>query len=131
MKYKTKHKKELLDYLKKHEDCHLTINEIHDDLSCIPQATLYRLIDSLVEEGTVRKYFVEPNSACCFQYVGKNGEHHHFHLICQKCGKLIHLECHEVNHLITHINEEHGFNVDMSKVNLYGLCDNCQKGDTK
>ncbi len=131
MKYKTKHRDELINYLKKHKNSHLTINEIHDDLSCIPQATLYRLIDSLVEEGIVRKYIIEPNSACCYQYADCKHDHQHFHLICERCGKLIHLECDEVNHLITHINEEHSFNVDISKVNLYGVCEECQKGENK
>ena len=127
MKYKTKHKTELIEFLKKHQDEHLTINEIQRSLKKIPQATLYRLMDSLVESGQVRKYFIEPNSSCCFQYVGDEHCHEHFHLICKKCGKLIHLECDEVNHLLQHIKDDHGFEIDVSKVNFYGECDECAK----
>ena len=57
--------------------------------------------------------------------------YHHFHLICEKCGKLIHLDCHEAEHLLVHIKDEHGFAIDVSKVNFYGLCDDCQKGGAK
>jgi len=127
MKYKTKHKSELIGFLKKNHDKHLSIAEIHEYLPCIPLATLYRLIDSLCEEHVVRKYVIEPNSSCCFQYMDDEHCHHHFHLICEKCGKLIHLECKEVNHLLDHIKEDHGFDIDVSKVNLYGLCDECRK----
>lgn len=127
MKYKTKHKSELLAFLKENEDKHLTIQEIQSSLKSIPTATLYRLMDSLVESKEVRKYFVEPNSSCCFQYVNDHHCHDHFHLLCSKCGKLIHLECDETEHFLKHIKDEHGFDVDISKINFYGVCKECQK----
>ena len=127
MKYKTKHKTELIEFLKKNEDKHLTIHEIQRSLKGIPQANLYRLMDSLVKSGQVRKYFIEPNSSCCFQYVDSEHCHEHFHLICKKCGKLIHLECDEVDHLLQHIKYDHGFDIDVSKVNFYGECEECRK----
>lgn len=127
MKYKTKHRDQLINYLKANSDKHLSIIDIQNDLKDIPQATLYRLMDSLVKDGVVRKYIVEPSRSSCYQYAGCEQEHQHFHLLCEKCGKLIHLECDEVNHLFEHIKDEHGFAIDVSKVNLYGLCDECRK----
>ena len=131
MKYLTKNKKTVLGFLKANADRHYTIEEIQKELPDIPQASLYRIIDSLVEIGLVRKYIVDNNTPACFQYVGDGIKHSHFHLLCTKCGKLIHLECHEVNELIEHIEKEHGFSVDISKVNLYGLCEECQKEEDK
>ena len=131
MKYKTKHRTQIINYLKKHDDEHLTIAQIQKDLDDIPQATLYRLMDSLLKEGLVRKYVIDPNSSCCFQYVENEHCHEHFHLICTKCGKLIHLHCDEVEHLLHHIKDEHGFDVDTSKVNLYGLCEECKNEVSK
>ena len=130
MKYQTKHKAQLINYLKSNSDKHLSISDIQKDLKDIPVATLYRLIDSLVESGEVRKYIIGPNSSCCFQYVDGHDCHNHFHLICEKCGKLYHLECHEVDHLLEHIKDEHGFSIDISKINLYGLCEDCKKGSS-
>ena len=130
MKYKTKHRQQLLDFLKKNEDRHLSINDIHQELhGDIPIATLYRLLDSFVKEGVVRKYIIDPSSSCCFQYIEHGNERHHFHLICEKCGRLIHLKCHEVDHLIEHISEDHNFDIDIAKINLYGVCEECQKGN--
>ena len=125
MKYRTKHKTEILKFLKENDDKHLSIQEIHQSLKDIPIATLYRLMDGLEKEGVVRKFIIGPNSSCCYQYA--ECDHHHFHLVCEKCGKLIHLDCDEVDHLLQHIKGEHGFAVDINKVNLYGLCDECEK----
>lgn len=127
MKYKTKNRTKIIDFLKTNDDKHLTIQEIQKHLPDIPQATLYRIIDSLCEEGIVRKYYLFPNSSCCFQYSDCEHEHQHFHLVCQKCGKLIHLDCDEVDHLIEHLKEDHNFTVDVSRVNLYGLCEDCSR----
>ena len=129
MKYKTKHRTELVSYLMANSNRHLTIQEIQNELKDMPQATLYRLMDSLVEEGIVRKYVIGPSQSNCFQY--SSCEHEHFHLICESCGKLIHLDCHEVEKLLTHIKCEHGFDINISKVNLYGICEECRKEGQK
>ena len=128
MKYKTKNKTALIKYLKCNSDKHLTIQEIQRGLPEIPQATLYRLIDTLVNEGTVRKYIIGSTLASCYQFAECEDEHEHFHLVCEKCGRLFHLKCHEVDHLLKHINKEHGFSIDTTKVNLYGICEDCKKG---
>lgn len=131
MKYKTKHSYQLEKYLINHADRHFTINELQDELKDIPVATLYRLIDKFIEEGKIRKYIIGPNSSCCFQYVKDNHCEEHFHLICERCGKLIHLHCEEVSHLLNHIEREHNFRIDTSKINLYGLCEECLKEVTR
>ncbi|MCR5185152.1 MAG: transcriptional repressor [Bacilli bacterium] len=130
MKYITKNKIQVINILKDNSYQHLTIEQIDNLLNKqVPIATLYRIIDSLVNEGIVRKYSLDNNTPACFQYIDDNNHHEHFHLVCTKCGKLFHLECHEVNHLLSHIKDEHGFDVDISKVNLYGICKECQKED--
>ena len=130
MKYQTKHRQEVIAFLKKNENRHLSIQEIILEMKGkVPPATLYRLMDSLVNEGVVRKYIIGPSSSACFQYNSCNEENEHFHLICEKCGRLFHLRCDEVNHLMKHISDEHGFSIDPSRINLYGLCEDCRKED--
>ena len=127
MKYKTKHRDELINYLRENSDRHLTIQEISQNLDGkIPQATIYRLINKFLDEGLVRKYIVDPTLGCCYQLVDDDC-HNHFHLVCERCGKVVHLECDEVEHLLNHINAEHNFEINTSKVNLYGLCEECKK----
>ena len=127
MEYKTKHKEELILFLQNNSDRHLTISDISDALPNIPLATLYRLIDNLLENGKVRKFIIDINQGACYQYVDDNACHDHFHFICQKCGKLYHLDCDEINLLLKHLEKDHGFALDLSKVNLYGLCKDCNK----
>ena len=130
MKYKTRNREILLSFLGGQEDRHWTLAELKQGLSdagkSIPQASLYRLLDELTEEGVVRRC-ASGVGPVCFQYCKEAEEHLDFHLVCSKCGKLMHLECKEVKHLIEHIEEEHGFAVDISKVNLYGLCKECRE----
>lgn len=128
MKYVTKNKLKIIEILKNNEDRHLTIEEIFElSNKEVPIASIYRIIDQLLLEGVVRKYVIDKNLSACFQYGGDVSLHSHFHLICTRCGRLFHLECNNVNDLINHIEEHHGFKVDISRVNLYGICEECQK----
>ena len=43
---------------------------------------------------------------------------------CKKCGKTIHLECEEFEHVSEHIKKEHQFKLDYNTI-IYGLCDKC------
>ncbi|WP_295072969.1 hypothetical protein [uncultured Fibrobacter sp.] len=59
--------------------------------------------------GVVQKYFLGEQNAACFQYMGEecHKEVSHFHLKCEKCGTLIHLECHDLEQLSSHLMAEH------------------------
>ena len=128
MKYITKNKIKILNCLKENSSEHMTIEQIAILLNKqVPLASIYRNIDELVEEGIVRKYIIDHNNSSCYQYMGDS--HNHFHLLCTKCGKLIHLECDEVNHLIKHIEIDHNFSIDISRITLYGLCQDCREGE--
>ena len=46
---------------------------------------------------------------------------------CEKCGKLIHLQCNEVESLKQHMMEHHGFEMDSLRTVFYGICSECKK----
>lgn len=134
MKYNTKHKKALIGFLAKNFNKHFTIEELKlettkNDIN-IGQTTLYRLLDELVLDGKVKKYFIDNKRSACYQYVKKQEENdNHFHMICHKCQTLLHLDCNKMDFLVSHIYEEHNFFIDPSKIVLYGICDKCKKGN--
>ena len=69
----------------------------------------------MVKEGSVAKYVVDGTSSACFEYVGEYNQDENlisYHCKCEKCGKLIHLQCDEVESLRKHMIEYHDFQMD-------------------
>lgn len=84
----------------------------------------------MVEQGLVAKYTVDGTSSACFEYLGQEEQcHKHicFHCKCEKCGKVIHLECEEMTHLGKHMLDDHGFQWDFTRTVFYGVCQECQE----
>lgn len=128
MAYKTKNRILIINFFEEHKEEHFSIQEVMEQLKDIPQPSIYRLIDNLVEEGILIRLNIDPSQSYYYQYADhdEDDDHSHIHLICEKCGKLIHLDCDEVEHFSKHIEEEHNFKVNIAKVNLYGLCEECR-----
>ncbi len=133
--YKTKQQDLLLAFLKETKGSHFTAEDVkkHFALSDNPlgTATIYRQLEKLVIDGTVIKYFIDEKSAACFEYVGeKHGEtdeSKHFHIKCEKCGVLIHLDCSELSHLQKHLKEHHGISLNPLRTVFYGICAECEE----
>lgn len=132
IKYKTKQQELLLSCFKAMQGRHFTAEDVSayfqkQNIS-IGIATIYRQIEKFVAIGVVQKYFLGEQNAACFQYMGEecHKEVSHFHLKCEKCGTLIHLECHDLEQLSSHLMAEHGFALDPFRTVFYGLCENCR-----
>ncbi len=132
-RYNTRQREVLLEYLRKMQGEHITVNDIRSYLSesgsGVGMTTIYRQLDKMVDEGIVKKYVLDSSSAACFEYVDSHNECRESgctHLKCTSCGKLIHLHCDDLKTTGKHILEEHGFKVDMTRTVIYGLCDECQ-----
>ncbi|WP_236354908.1 Fur family transcriptional regulator [Konateibacter massiliensis] len=134
--YKTKQMAELLSYLKSVQGSHVTVNDICGYFKSkgitVGTTTIYRHLERMVAQGMVAKYIVEGTSSACFEYIDGQ-EHCHkpacFHCKCEKCGKLIHLQCDEVMNLGQHMLEHHGFEMDSLRTVFYGICDECRKSN--
>lgn len=129
MVYKTKQREQIIELIKEQHSHHINaeilLKEIEKRNLDISRATLYRHLDKMVSEGILKKIIVDDKTPACYQLCDLD-DHNHFHLICEKCGKLIHLDCEKIEDLISHINKDHGFEVNPSRVVLYGLCEDCQ-----
>lgn len=133
--YRTKQREIILDYLKKCQDGHVTIDEVTDHLknegNKVGRTTIYRYMEKLADEGFLRKYYIEEGVGACYQYQGDNEAtcRSHFHLKCVKCGKLFHVDCDFLKQIEEHVYEHHHFLVDNSKTVLYGICEACQRAE--
>lgn len=128
--YRTKQRQAILDFLIENKSSHVTVNRISDHLEAegnhIGVTTIYRHLDKLLEQGLVRKYTIDGTTSACFQYADASAVcSEHFHLKCEKCGRLIHLSCGHVSGICEHIFDEHGFRVDLFRTVLYGICRDC------
>lgn len=135
MVYKTKQSESIERLLRENRGRHLTAEELYRLLQeageSVGQTTVYRHLDKLCAQGTVRK-FLGGDGGACYQLAGSDEScRTHYHLKCTACGKLFHAQCNFLNALSEHIRKEHGFSVDGSKTVLYGLCDTCAKKEGK
>ncbi len=127
-KRNTEQKEILIKYLKEHKNEHLTIKQISLDLkNNLGLTTIYRIINSLIEEGTVTKIPFENKQGYCYRYNSfDNNCKNHYHLICEKCNKLYHFESKEVEKLNKEAIDEEGFEINNDRVIFYGICKNCK-----
>lgn len=84
--------------------------------------TVYRALERLHGSGHVARVSLESKEAA---YLWCEGDHHH-HLICSKCGSAEELTEELVAPLIDRVEAKHGFDIDHSRLDLYGTCPSCQ-----
>lgn len=129
--YHTRQQDDLLEYLISSVGEHHTAAQIKEHFdTCekrIGTATIYRRLERLVEEGSVRKYILETGESACYEYIGsQNACAKHFHCKCEKCGRLIHLDCEELQFIRSHLLEHHGFDWNAGRTVFYGVCADCR-----
>ena len=136
--YKTRQQDLLLSYLKSIKGQHFTVEDVKEHFanknSPIGVATIYRHLEKLISGGLVNKYIVDETSAACFEYIGSDSCQKtvpHFHLKCNVCGSLIHLECEELEQIRAHLKSSHNFELDSFKTVFYGTCSACQANGDK
>ena len=131
-KYNTKQRELLLDYFKTVSGVHVTAGDVCEYFRShgaqIGQSTIYRQLESLVDEGIVSKYIIGGNSPACFEYAGADGCKASgvcFHCKCEKCGKVLHLRDEELADIQSHLTADFHFKLDPMRTVFYGLCEKC------
>ncbi|MDR1506581.1 MAG: transcriptional repressor [Treponema sp.] len=130
--YSTQQGRLILGYLASLEDRHVTVSQIvqyfRKQKIPIGQTTVYRHLEKLYNSGTIHRYALSDGGAC-YQYVRDDRPcQEHFHLKCEKCGDLIHLECDLLEEIQNHVYKKHDFQIDALKTVFYGICGRCIAG---
>ncbi|MBX5482170.1 MAG: transcriptional repressor [Myxococcaceae bacterium] len=87
-------------------------------------ATVYRTMKLLADCGLAHpRNFGDGQT----RYEAAVGRHHHDHLICTRCGLIVEFENDRIEALQDAVARKHGFTVVSHKMELYGLCRNCQR----
>ena len=105
--------------------CHLTPAEIyqqvHTDLPGLTEATVYRTLNFLAEQGLVLVAHIGHG-----QLVYEVADHDHHHLICRLCGGMEEIDHQEIKSLYEKFLANTGYQIDTIHATFFGLCPACQ-----
>ncbi len=111
------------------DDEHVTAEDLyrrvqnHD--SGIGFATVYRTLHLIVESGIAREREFAQGRKFYEHVIGET--HHHHHLICTSCDKIVEFICPDVvEQSQVKTAEEHGFVLTGHVHELFGVCPDCQ-----
>lgn len=128
--YATKQHKAVLACIASHRGECVSANALLDELrrsgESIGLATVYRQLERLERQGTVHK--VTTDEGACYQFCDHGGETSCCLFKCERCGRIVHLDCRRLAPLYEHLEQKHGFSINPHRTMLYGLCRQCQEG---
>ncbi len=118
---------------------HLSAKEVYTRVverdPSIGSATIYRTLDLLASMGLVKKNdFGE--GFFRYELEHADAEEGHVHLICEYCGRPLDVEidtdvAESINHLSDTLLRNHRFELNIDRVNLFGVCGNCKNRDLR
>lgn len=133
--YKTHQKEMLLEFLNRHSETQFSIEDIVLKLSeeyedAPGKSTVYRLMGQLSEDGTVKRFVKGNSRQFLYQIAGSEECHHHLHLKCTECGRLLHMGHALSERVLSEILGENDFSVETDSTTLFGCCKDCKhKGE--
>jgi Fur family transcriptional regulator, ferric uptake regulator len=109
------------------QSCALSAIEIEDELRAsgrpTARASIYRVLDLLVEHGLVERVAVGEGQAR-FEPLHPSGAHHH-HLVCDRCGRLVAFDDAGLERAIGKLSDRLGVRIASHDVLLRGACARC------
>ena len=120
----TKNSKQILELINASSE-HFTAEQIYQKLqktsSKMALATVYNNLNSLYEQGLIRKVTMEGGSARYDKLL------RHDHLVCRNCGKIWDLN---LGDMTGSIEEKSGVKIDSYDLKIFYLCEECKKKES-
>lgn len=95
------------------------VNERYPNIS---RSTVYRNLNILEQNGAVSRVKI-PNAADRFDFNVTN----HYHIVCEKCGRVDDLQMPYLEDLNSIIVDTHGYEVNGHSIVFFGDCPDCNK----
>lgn len=132
--YNTKSKEIIINYIKAKNGNRFRAQDLITYLNGqeieINQATVYRNLEKLTEQGSLLKTKNPADDSCYYQYAlpeKRCGQH--LHLQCRICGKVVHLEGEKMDEFYAYLRDELGFLLEHKESVLVGICRECRQKD--
>lgn len=104
------------------EELYLRLRPSHPNIG---YATVYRTMKLLADSGIAsERHFGDRQT----RYEPNISEEHHYHLVCNACGKIIEFEDDKIEALLKNTAQRYNFTLAHQRLELYGLCSECQRG---
>jgi Fur family ferric uptake transcriptional regulator len=101
---------------------------LRGDGGSVGLSTVYRHLQSLVEDGVVDVIHT-PEGEATYRYCGATDEQrHHHHLVCRVCGRTEEIEGRAVERWAGEVAQAHGYADVDHTVELFGRCPQCCAG---
>lgn len=105
--------------------CHATAEEIYASIiqqqPTISKGTVYRNLNRLSEMGKIRKIEI-PGAPDRFDHLC----HNHYHIICEKCGRVFDVNMEYMDGLEHRITDSDGFEFTGHDIIFRGICPDCK-----
>lgn len=129
-KYKTKQQEIILNCFREHNEDYVTIQQLSGYLNqnCknVGLTTIYRTIEKLESEKKIASVMIDGVNGTCYRYLPQQSDCVLFYLKCQICGRIVNIQCSELEHLYHHVTEEHHVLINPGKTMFYGKCEQCR-----
>ena len=110
---------------------HISVEELYREVKKVnPRvgyATVYRTVRLLRECGLAAERHFHDGEA---RFENVEQEHHHDHLICERCGRIVEFANEAIEKLQEQVAQKLGFAITGHKMELYGICADCRAGRT-
>ncbi|ABO23528.1 ferric iron uptake transcriptional regulator [Shewanella loihica] len=121
----------ILELMQEPDNQHISAEELYKKLLDIGEeiglATVYRVLNQFDDAGIVTRHHFESGKAV-FELAST---HHHDHLVCLSCGKVIEFSDEVIERRQDEIAMKHNIKLTNHSLYLYGVCtnDECDHGD--
>lgn len=117
----------ILDFLREtkiHPTAEQVFLEVQKKLPRISRATVYRILEGFVEDGTIKSVTDKNSAGSPTRFDGNEKPHQHF--ICTTCGNIIDLYDDSIEKYLNHKQKtvKDGV-INNFEVNFYGKCTKC------
>lgn len=107
---------------------HFTAAELladaHDQNVKVGRATVFRTLDLMAERGALERLDLPTGGHA---YVACVPEQHHHHVVCRGCGTSVEVDDSGLQAVVRQIGAQSGYRIDNHRLELYGLCPECQR----
>ena len=94
----------------------------------VGRATVFRTLDLLAEQGSLERLDLPTGEHA---YVACAPHEHHHHVVCRRCGRSVEIADEGLRAVVQQVGVKSGFKIESHRLELYGLCPECQVEETK